>query len=265
MSSIQKSKYKQKFNVGKQRKRPTLEVNLKGFICSCNDREKDCVRESYNLLNKYADILYPAQPNAEDNKDDTDITDDLRKELSELTSDNKKRFQVVESGAKNLIFIKTTLEDPVQLAEKIVSDIAETKNKQTRILLRLVPIQVTCKAYLKDIENAFKRIATKYFGESSKTFSIVYNHRNNNNLKRDEVIKVLADAVFQVRSDHKVNLKDAEISVVIEVIKGFALIGIVPNFVKYKKYNLHAVTEQSNESGNQNEEHEQSQQESNDA
>lgn len=261
MNSIQKSKYKQKFSVGKQKKRPTLEVNLKGFICSCNDREKDCVRESYNLLNKYADVLYPSQPSTEDCKD-TDIADDLRKELLELTSNKKNRFQVVESGAKNLIFINTTLEDPVQLAEKIVSDIAETKNKQTRILLRLVPIEITCKAYVKDIENAFKRIATKYFTENSKTFSVVYNHRNNNNLKRDDVIKVIADAVFQTRSDHKVNLKDAEISVVIEVIKGIALIGIVPNFIKYKKYNLHAITDQDKET--EKEQIQQSQQELND-
>ncbi|XP_018574836.1 THUMP domain-containing protein 1 homolog [Anoplophora glabripennis] len=248
-SNIQKSKYKQKFNV-KKHKRPSLEVNLKGFICSCNNREKDCVKESYNLLNKYADILYPPPANT-DTKDDTDIGDELRNELLELTSIKTKRFQVVESGAKNMIFIKTTLEDTVQLAEKIISDIAETKSRQTKVLLRLVPIEVTCKAYVKDIENAFKRIAPKHFAESSKTFSVVYNHRNNNNLKRDDVIKAVADVVFQIRSDHRVSLKDAEVSVVIEVIKGIALIGIVPDFIKYKKYNLHAISEHDNETESQ--------------
>lgn len=32
-----------------------LEAGLKGFLCTCNFREKECVRESYNLLNEYAD------------------------------------------------------------------------------------------------------------------------------------------------------------------------------------------------------------------
>lgn len=35
-----------------------VKPGLKGFLCTCNGYEKDCIRESYNLLNEYADKLY---------------------------------------------------------------------------------------------------------------------------------------------------------------------------------------------------------------
>ena len=31
---------------------------MKGFLITCNNREKEAVKEAYNLLNEYADKLY---------------------------------------------------------------------------------------------------------------------------------------------------------------------------------------------------------------
>ncbi|KAG5887035.1 hypothetical protein JTB14_029994 [Gonioctena quinquepunctata] len=249
MSNIQKAKYKYS-NRNKNTKRTSIDVGLKGFLCSCNNREKECVREAYNLLNKYADILYPPQPpEALSPEKEPNVEDELENELRELKSEKKhlRRFQVVESGAKNFLFITTTVEDPVKLAHSVVSELEATKSQQTRFLIRLVPIEVTCKAYIKEIETVFQPLAEKYFKDSPRTFSIVYNHRNNNNLNRDEVIKVVADIVAKANSDNKVDLKSADVSIVIEVIKGIALIGVVPDFIKYKKYNLLSITEKESE------------------
>lgn len=246
------SKPKQKYNYfkkGQKRVKYSLEPNLKGFLCSCNNREKECVKESYNILNRYADTLFGSEDAKEPPTVDEDIEDELVNELDNLKSQSNepksRRFQVVESGAKNFLFIRTTLEDPIKLAETIVSDIAENKQQLTRFLIRLVPIEVTCKAYIKDIENSIEPLLTKHFKEKSQSFSIVFNHRNNNSLSKDEVIKVVADKVSAIRADHKVNLKEAEVSIVIEVIRNMALIGVVPNFLKYKKYNLHMLCDDS--------------------
>lgn len=39
-----------------------LEPNLCGFLITCgNNYERQAVREAYNILNEYADILYPQQ------------------------------------------------------------------------------------------------------------------------------------------------------------------------------------------------------------
>lgn len=250
MSKINKAKY-MRYDIKKGRK-SCLDINMRGFLCSCNNREKECVSEAYNILNKYAD-----QQNKQDDAppvllddeiEEKDVQDDLLNELASLKSEKKsKPFQLVESGAKNFLFIKTTLDNPVELALKIVSDIYETKSQQTKFLIRLVPVEITCKAYIKDIENTFRTLAEKHFKQEAKTFSIAYNHRNNNNLQRDDVIKTIANVITQVRPDNKVDLKSAELVVIVEVIKGIGLLSVIPDYLKYKKFNLLALTEGTSE------------------
>ncbi|KAK9871515.1 hypothetical protein WA026_012886 [Henosepilachna vigintioctopunctata] len=240
---LKKKNYYMKSN---RKKLNNVDINFKGFLCTCNNREKECVRESYNILNKVAHTLYGETIETTDVNKETDITDEIAKEIQDLKSDivpKKKKFSLCDSGAKNIVFIRTSLENPVEIAEHLVKEIHETKKQQTRFLIRLVPIEITCKAYIENIEKSFESIAGKYFSGEGKSYSIVYNHRNNSSLSKDEVIKRIADKISSFRQDHKVNLKEAEISVVIEVIRGFAFIGIVPNFLKYKKYNLLALCE----------------------
>ena len=45
----------------KRTKLNRLEAGLRGFLVTCNRDEKQAVRESYNVLNEYADILYGVQ------------------------------------------------------------------------------------------------------------------------------------------------------------------------------------------------------------
>lgn len=42
----------------KKRRHLTLETGMTGFLCTCNFREKDCVRDAYKLLNEFADEIY---------------------------------------------------------------------------------------------------------------------------------------------------------------------------------------------------------------
>lgn len=42
----------------KKFKRNVLDVDMKGFLVTCNSHEDQAVRECYNLLNEYADKLY---------------------------------------------------------------------------------------------------------------------------------------------------------------------------------------------------------------
>lgn len=44
---------------GKKQKRVNdLDIGMKGFLVTCNTHEKEAVRESYNILNEYADKIY---------------------------------------------------------------------------------------------------------------------------------------------------------------------------------------------------------------
>lgn len=242
----------------KKSKQNFLDVGLKGYLCSCNFREKDCIRESYNILNKYADILYPEEgedkinvkPWKEDKTEkEEDVLDDLAAEINQLKSDHAtpsaRRFNAVQTGVKNILFITTSIENPVELATKIVEDINNSKLPQTRYLIRLVPIEIICKATLTSIIDSFKPLVEKHFKVEPTTFSIAFNHRYNNNVPKDEVIKSLADLVVETNREHKVNLTQPKLTVIVEIIKGFALLSVVPDYIRYKKYNLLSAAEEN--------------------
>ena len=38
-----------------------LDAGMKGFLITCNNRERDAVREAYNLFNDYSDILFGSE------------------------------------------------------------------------------------------------------------------------------------------------------------------------------------------------------------
>lgn len=73
-----------------------------------------------------------------------------------------------------MIFITTTFPKPLELVTKIVTELDTTKKQCTRFLLRLLPIEVVCKAYMDDIRTKASVLFEKYFAQEPKTFSIVF-------------------------------------------------------------------------------------------
>lgn len=254
---------KKKFYFRKGRNKFFLEPGFKGFFCTCNFREKDCVREAYNLLNEYAGKLYPdlgeEKPPAEpdvatmpadgsesESEDDEDIGDMLKRELNTVKKNSQKslrhkRFQVVETGASNCIFVKTNLPSPEELTAAIMKDLHTTRLQKTRHVLRLLPILATCKANLPDIMEAAGRLFDQYFLKESSTFAVIFNKRFNNSVSRELVIKELADLIVLKNSANKADLKNPKLCIIIEIIKGMCLITIVDNYYMYKKYNLNEL------------------------
>lgn len=297
MAEPDRKRKKPNYFMNKKRKQYVLEPGLRGFLCTCNFREKESVRESYNLLNFYADALKPAFTPAKDKKEsnpesttsarakdeesnhesavsvtvadkkefdhetttfacvkdekesheptasdgDEDIADELFREIKTMKAEDKpsqRRFQVVESGAKNILFIRTTVDNPVEIVTTLMESIIESKQQKARYLLRLIPIETTCKANMDEINKAMSTLIDKHFSGDTKTFAINFNHRNNHQINRDDVIKEIAKAITAKNSQHKVDLKNAELTVVVEIIRGICLLSVIPYYVKYKKYNL---------------------------
>ncbi|XP_054733266.1 THUMP domain-containing protein 1 homolog [Anastrepha obliqua] len=228
-----------------------LEAGQRGFLATCNFREKDCIREAFNVLNHYADELYGSDENeatkpvVDKEVESDDILDDLQKEIDALKAKlqsrkgpSKQRFFAVDTGATNCVFIRTTLLNPVELGTAIVKDVAITREQKSRFLLRLVPVEVVCHANLKDITDAGSLLFDKYFLKKGTTFAIVFNKRYNNAVHRDDVIHELAALVQLKNMDNRVDLKNAEKTIVVEVIKGLCCLSVVDGYLKYKKYNL---------------------------
>ncbi|XP_018047816.1 PREDICTED: THUMP domain-containing protein 1 homolog [Atta colombica] len=241
----------------KKRKQFVLEPGMTGFLCTCNFHERGCITEAYRLLNLFADekseihkkseTSTNALHKKETDKSIEDIDDDisivLEKEINELRTEHKmslssRKFQVVDTGVKNMIFITSTLSNPLELVIKIVSKLDTTKEQCTRYLLRLLPIEVVCKAYMDNIKTKANELFEKYFVQEPKTFSIVFNRRSNNSIKRDEIIEDLAEIILKKNPGNKADLKNPDIAVIVEVIRGVCLFSVAPHYYKFKKYNL---------------------------
>ncbi|CRL02196.1 CLUMA_CG015215, isoform A [Clunio marinus] len=232
----------------------TLDSAERGFLVTCNFKERDSIREVYSLLNEYYEKIKPESVKSEEvvekNEDDEDdIANAIQNQIEKTKQEVKNRshnFQSVDTGVQNLLFIKTSIENPLELGSNIVRDLAATKRRRTKVTLRFLPIETVCKAKLDDIKKEAEELFDKHFSVPT-TFAINFNKRFNNELKRDDVIKELADLVSSKNSANKVDLKDAQQSIIVEIIKGICLLSVVPNYLQLKKYNLNELWERKAE------------------
>ncbi|XP_053515485.1 THUMP domain-containing protein 1 [Artibeus jamaicensis] len=230
-----------------------LEPGLKGILITCNMKERKCVEEAYILLNEYGDDLYgpekfvdkDQQPCGSELGDDDDVEAALKKEVGEIKASTEmrlRRFQSVESGANNVVFIRTLGIEPEKLVHHILQDMYTTKKKKTRAILRMLPISGTCKAFLEDMKKYAETFLEPWFKAPNKgTFQIVYKARNNSHVNREEVIKELAGIVGSLNSENKVDLTNPQYTVVVEIIKAVCCLSVVKDYLLFRKYNLQEV------------------------
>lgn len=87
--------------------------------------------------------------------------------------------------------------EPERLVHHILKDLYTTKKKKSRVILRMLPVTGTCKAFPEDLKKYSETFFQPWFKAPNKgTFQIVYKARNNNHMNRDEVIKDLAGIVL---------------------------------------------------------------------
>ncbi|KAF3127137.1 hypothetical protein TWF703_010085 [Orbilia oligospora] len=134
--------------------------------------------------------------------------------------------------------------DPAELVGFIFKDIEETKRRQTRFTNRLTPITKTCKANITDLEETAHEVLKPHFHEGQKgvKFAIRPNLRDHRVLNRDEIIKSVARIVGP---DHKVDLKNYDLLIIVEVWRNICGVSVVRDFEHYKRFNLGLVADQS--------------------
>uniref|UniRef100_F6QUS5 THUMP domain-containing protein 1 n=1 Tax=Monodelphis domestica TaxID=13616 RepID=F6QUS5_MONDO len=239
-----------------------LEPGLQGILITCNMNERKCVEEAYSLLNEYGDDLYgpekfvdkDKQPSGSEEEEEDDAEAALKKEVSEIQASTElrlRRFQSVESGANNVVFIRTLGIEPEKLVHHILKDMYTTKKKKTRVILRMLPISGTCKAFLEDMKKYAETFLEPWFKAPNKgTFQIIYKARNNSHMSREEVIKELAGIVGCLNPENKVDLSNPQYTIVVEIIKAVCCLSVVKDYMLFRKYNLQEVVK-SNREGSQ--------------
>jgi len=225
-----------------------LREGMMGFLITCNNREKEAVREGYNLLNEFADKLVGPEELPDKVKSDSDEVDDidaaLEKEKKGLAAVKAKgfaarRFQSVDSGANNCIFIKTTLSNPCEIVENLIEEIVRTGSQRSRFILRLIPILGTCKAYDKNIEELAENIFSEVLmDDSDLSYSILFKARNSNQVSREDVYNLVGGVVRRLPGKTRVDLHSPDLCIVVEVIRSVCCIGLVRNYFGRRKYNL---------------------------
>ncbi|XP_066998194.2 THUMP domain-containing protein 1 [Anabrus simplex] len=224
-----------------KKRKCVLDTGLKGFMCTCNNTERQCIKETYNLLDEYANQLYGSQDAPVHSGDE--LTDELNAEIAALKKETEdpaeqRRFKIVDCGVKNRLFFRTTVPDPVTLVHHIMKSAKTSDERRTRYLMRITPVEITCKAYQKDIETAASTLLDKYFSGEGKTFSIVFNRHNNDFVGRSDVIGELAQMIKFRNPDHKVDLRHPQLTVLIEILRSVCCLSVVPDYMDFYKYNL---------------------------
>lgn len=272
---------KKKFDFSMSEK---LSCGSKGFLIS-HDRGKDrrCTQESLRLLNHFSELWYGLYNKSDQQKidriniiedssqenqattdevlskneesDSDDIELALSKEVNELkesvkNTQGKYRFNAVKTGCNNLIFIKTKDLLPSILVQKMVQELMQGDEKHfaTPTVLKLHPVDVSCKAYLQDIKNALETYLPHAFDELielnhalksfDKEFTIIYRHRSNDNLKRNDLYDAVTSVVADLGSDWRYNCRANTFFLIVEVLKAVCCIGVSVNYTQFKKLNI---------------------------
>jgi len=254
-----------------------LSEGMAGFLITCNMREREAVQESYNLFNEYADKIVGPEirkdvtdrevkgnvkdDEKDDNKDkdnaeeesDDDIDAAMDKEKEQIlkvanTAREERRFNRIDSGAKNCIFIKTTLQDPCEIVSHIIEDASVHKKQKSRYILRLIPVIGTCKSHDKNITELMQTKLEQIMkiGEEI-SYCIIYKCRNNNQVKQHEILELINEAVHKFNPSAKIELKTPQVCIYVEIIRNVFCLGVARDFFKHKKYNLQEMIKEDDQ------------------
>ena len=245
-----------------------LQIGQYGFFVTfCASKESFVRNEIYNLLNRFADQLLGPEfteeaPTKEKTVDPNDLDAALENEKSQLNETKKKvrRFQIVKSGTKHSLFVRTTI--PLgsinPLVESIFNTCIQSKEQHSRYVERLLPVSFICRAYDDDLRKTIVKpeflelllaIGNEGSSDESNTiwFDVQAKKSNNNQLKCGQLEEILITDFVSRKADDcqgkvfKRDYKKPYLLVLVHVIKNLILISIVRHYDSFKKYNLASI------------------------
>lgn len=244
-------------NFKKKPKGNVLAPSSKGFILTCNSQEQSAVREAYNLLNEYADQLYGPSEEAQNNEvkiktEQCSVEDELEAELNllkNINSNKKRRFYQLHTGVKNVLFVQTEVSDPCKLVLTILDDLKKTQQLKTRYLLRLIPVLDTCKPFAENLKKTVADVLDfflanhKIYQENKAVgYAVQFHARNNSKaLKKEEVFSIVNGVVSEKCDSWKIELKNPDLILNVDVLTNACCFGILPDYSSYKRYNLYEL------------------------
>ena len=261
-----KSTKKDANNKEKIKKKPKNELNIndemKGFlIFTDKHREKNCIRDAYNILNDVTEKIYP---NLEENKGTINLKEDIGiKENKNVSSKideeiknlqkNKKIFNSVNTRCAAIVFIKIEEEYSFQISPKevvnyIINEVTTTKKSLSKCISKFYPIEICTKYNLDTLNEKVDELVKKYFKDdidNIKTWKIEIRVRNNNSVNKKEIMNIIFNKINKEK--YKVEYKNPELTFFVEISWNLMCLSVLEKFSEYKSYNIQSLAKTDEE------------------
>ncbi|KAJ7523207.1 hypothetical protein O6H91_18G041500 [Diphasiastrum complanatum] len=187
-----------------------------------------------------------------DSSDGRTFNFSVRQNQASIVVIERARFIGLDTGCAGIVFVEMLRDDnvrPLELVKSIIRTVVTSKQSRTRFCLRLLPVEVTCYASQSEVKRAAEPVISHYFsqenGDDGLKFAVVYEARANTSLDRMEIINAVAQLVPK---HHSVDLKNPDITIIVQIVKTTCAIGIAHEFKEMAKYNLKQIVLQKAES-----------------
>ncbi|KAL9128368.1 MAG: hypothetical protein Q9217_002947 [Psora testacea] len=250
--TLKDKKQKKKWRTPKKGNQSTahaMESGCAGIWATCAmGKEGKSTTDLRDLFEDYAVKIYganisPYDGSTEGNnrgkeEDDDGGEDDIEtvisaevRSMKTASTKQESLFQAVKIDVQCVLFFKTRLPvEPVAFVHRICQDAAEGKAvSKCRFVKRLTPMSRMAKATVGGLAEVCGQVLPPVFGGGggggggeqgqTKKFAIRPTIRNNNVMKRDDVIKQMAAAVG---TGHKVDLGNPEVIILVDIYRRFA-------------------------------------------
>ncbi|KAL8724029.1 MAG: hypothetical protein Q9166_008173 [cf. Caloplaca sp. 2 TL-2023] len=208
---------------------PGINPGDAGIWATCDmHKEGLCTVELRDLFDEYASLIYgdSTASDAAIADDNLSASDDIEAEINKEVQGMQKPkheplFVSVKIDVHCVLFFKTRQPvEPVSFVHRICSDAVKNATvKKTRHLKRLTPMTKMGKATEKNLEEVAKAVLAPAFhqdGIPAQKFAIRTTIRNNHAMKRDDIIKRVADLVGE---PHTVDLKHYDHLVLVDIYR----------------------------------------------
>ncbi|ETN82138.1 hypothetical protein RB195_013168 [Necator americanus] len=236
---------KRKYCWNNTTKQKSVEAGISGLFITCDSHEKQAIAEAYNIIDHLMENTKAAEHTIHHSDDDgsgEDVADSLKRVCEEVRDNKEKvrRCKQRPTGVKNCLFITVRDADVVDLAEQMVSYAQACR--QCRYLQRVLPVEETADVNLKKLNDMILKCVSKHLKAkddgSFPSYALEFKARNNDSIRKSDVLEMLADAVNAVAPSAKVDLSGANVTFMIQVVRKTMMIGAMPNYYAKRKYSM---------------------------
>ncbi|KAL6741978.1 hypothetical protein Aduo_015180 [Ancylostoma duodenale] len=184
----------------------------------------------------------PAGDCSDDDGSEEDVADSLKKICKEVRDNKEKvrRCKQRPTGVKNCLFITVRDANVVDLAERMVT--YAQASRQCRYLQRVLPVEETADVNLKKLNDMILKCVSEHLKArddgSFPSYAMEFKARNNDSIKKSDVLEMLGDAVNTVAPAASVNLSGADVTFMIQLVRKTMMVGAMRNYYAKRKYSM---------------------------